>query len=128
MFLRQGGSINCTVTGSRKFSIDLAQGGLEITFIFTFKAPTKDLLEKTQRLIEEVYSTASNEIKSVQLFSKKSDVPEPKRRKVEKQTKQSSQEPEIWVSLANNIVLKQHERKILVDGQELTDIQPVKPF
>ena len=26
------------------------------------------------------------------------------------------------MSLANNIVLKQHERKILVDGQELTDI------
>ena len=29
LFLLRGGSINCKVTGSRKFSSDLPQGGLE---------------------------------------------------------------------------------------------------
>ena len=30
LFLRRGGAIQCTVTGPRKYSYDLLQGGLEL--------------------------------------------------------------------------------------------------
>ena len=30
MFIRSGGSITCTVTSSRHYSVDLPQGGLEV--------------------------------------------------------------------------------------------------
>lgn len=40
LFLRRGGSIICTVTGSRQYSEDLPQGGLEVpcSLLFTGKA------------------------------------------------------------------------------------------
>ena len=36
LFLRQGGgTIDCTVTGGRRYSVDLPQGGLESSFLPT---------------------------------------------------------------------------------------------
>ena len=38
MFLRRGGSIICRVIGSRHYSEDLPQGGLEIPCVLTFRS------------------------------------------------------------------------------------------
>jgi len=43
LFLRRGGSIICTVTGSRRYSADLPQGGLEIPCLLLFKAQHKEI-------------------------------------------------------------------------------------
>ena len=43
LFLRRGGAILCTVTGGRKYSVDLPQGGLEIPCILLFKHNPKEL-------------------------------------------------------------------------------------
>ena len=41
--LNRGGSISCQVTGRRKRSIDLPQGGLEIPCVLKFKGEKKDI-------------------------------------------------------------------------------------
>lgn len=42
LFLRRGGTIECTVTGGRRYSHDLVQGGLEIPCLLIFKSkPTE---------------------------------------------------------------------------------------
>ena len=43
LFLRRGGSIRCKVTGSRRYSSDLPQGGLEIPCSLLFKANVKEI-------------------------------------------------------------------------------------
>ncbi len=118
LFLRRGGLIQCTVTGSRRYSEDLPQGGLEIPCGLTFKIDRKDVLEKTQNLLGRVSRNEAS-AKSAPLTS---DIPEPKRSRIEVQNEESSQ-LEIWVSgLPNGLVLRQLEKNILLNGNELTDM------
>ena len=51
MFLRRGGCIHCRVTGRRRYSADLPQGGLEIPCILIFKGPIQDV-EKAKKLVK----------------------------------------------------------------------------
>ena len=51
LFLRRGGSIYCTVTGGRRHSSDLPQGGLEIPCFLVFEAEIK-LIKKLKMCIE----------------------------------------------------------------------------
>ena len=53
LFLRQRGSISCEVTGSRRSSVDLPQGGLELPCILTFSGP-KELVDKVKMRIGEI--------------------------------------------------------------------------
>ena len=50
MFLRHGGTINCRVTASRRYSRDLPQGGLEIPCVLTFRGGAKDIA-KVSKLV-----------------------------------------------------------------------------
>ena len=43
LFIRRGGMIQCTVTGRRRYSADLPQGGLEIPCFLLFKGSTKEI-------------------------------------------------------------------------------------
>ena len=43
LFLRRGGIITCTVTGARRYSADLTQGGLEVPCLLLFKAQPKEI-------------------------------------------------------------------------------------
>uniref|UniRef100_A0A1X7U0H8 Ubiquitin-like protease family profile domain-containing protein n=1 Tax=Amphimedon queenslandica TaxID=400682 RepID=A0A1X7U0H8_AMPQE len=101
----------------------------------------KELVEKTQTLIKRVYSTASSDLRQKSTHklippaaepttSHEEAIP-PKKKKVEdlddlaKWTEPfltTGEMDEVWVSgLPGNIVLTQHERKTLVEGNELTD-------
>ena len=42
LFLRRGGTISCIVSGGRRYSADLPQGGLEIPCKLLFKGKAKD--------------------------------------------------------------------------------------
>ena len=42
-FINRGGNITCQVTGSRRYSADLVQGGLEIPCLYTFSGSIKDV-------------------------------------------------------------------------------------
>ena len=43
LFLRRGGSINCIVTGRRRYSADLPQGGLEIPCKLIFSGKPREI-------------------------------------------------------------------------------------
>ena len=48
-FLRRGGTISCRVTGHRRYSADLAQGGMEIPCTLTFQAGIAQYLDKIKK-------------------------------------------------------------------------------
>ena len=48
LFLRRGGSICCIVSGGRRYSADLPQGGLEIPCGLLFKAKVKEIQKLRQ--------------------------------------------------------------------------------
>ena len=50
LFLERGGTISCTVSGSRRFSSDLPQGGLEVPCTLKFQGPPKHVA-KMQKLL-----------------------------------------------------------------------------
>ena len=52
LFIRRGGSILCTVSGSRRYFSDLPQGGLEIPAKVMLTATTKEEATKAKKLIE----------------------------------------------------------------------------
>ena len=43
LFLRRGGAIKCTVTGRRRYSADLPQGGLEVPCSLLFKGSPEEI-------------------------------------------------------------------------------------
>jgi len=51
LFLRHSSSIKCKVTGSRQYSRDLPQGGLEIFCTLTFEGDEK-FIEKVKKLMK----------------------------------------------------------------------------
>ena len=51
IFIQRGGKKCCTVTNSRRYSADLAQGGMEILCTLAFKIMDKHESEKTHKLI-----------------------------------------------------------------------------
>ena len=61
LFLRRGGIILCTVSGERRHSHDLPQGGLEVPCTLLFKHKPKEvyklkkLLSRTEKLKLELY-------------------------------------------------------------------------
>ena len=53
VFMRNGGSIKCTVTVNRRYSCDLPQGGMEIPCLLRFFGQDK-WLKKVSKLIEDL--------------------------------------------------------------------------
>ena len=51
LFLRRGGTICCTVTGSRRYSVDLPQGGLEVPCSLLFTATPREVA-KLKKLLK----------------------------------------------------------------------------
>ena len=49
IFLRRGGKIKCEVSGSRRYSADLPQGGMEIPCILLFEGKSEEI-KKIKRL------------------------------------------------------------------------------
>ena len=58
LFLRRRGAISCTVTGNRRRSNDLPQGGLEVPCVLRFTGP-EELVEKVTKRLEEIGSRVS---------------------------------------------------------------------
>ena len=52
LFIRRGGSITCVVTGSRRYSSDLPQGGLEIPCKVKFTASKTEELKKLRQTLK----------------------------------------------------------------------------
>ena len=60
IFIRRGGSIVCVVNGSRRYSSDLPQGGLEIPCILKFVARNLSEADKTRQRLESTLQTCTS--------------------------------------------------------------------
>ena len=58
LFLRRNGTIHCTITGTRRFSGDLPQGGLEVPCKLKFKGQPNDVA-KVRKLLTVRSSTST---------------------------------------------------------------------
>ena len=68
LFLQRLGTITCRVTGSRHYSQDLPQGGLELPCVYTFSGEAK-LISKIKKLLLPVDVLKSPEKKKQKLLS-----------------------------------------------------------
>lgn len=59
LFLRKGGSISCQVSGGKRYSQDLPQGGLEIPCLLRFQGTAKDI-PKVEKLATLALSSKSS--------------------------------------------------------------------
>ena len=129
LFLRKGGTILCTITGRRQYSVDLPQGGLEIPCKLTLKGDTKSV-EKVKQLLHKVSSISPTEVSSEKAPDCKETTckckPSPSKstpkpifvsevvvgRNVDKE--------HVWVSAKNTLLLADKE-VLLTHGSSLTD-------
>ena len=122
LFLRQGGSITCKVTGSRQYSRDLPQGGLEIPCQLTFEGNEKyiDKVKKLMKLSDTdsgsptasvVADTAgtSGDDNSKKVHIRVEDVEE----------NDGSEVDNVWLRI-QNVVLRLSDKTVLLNG-ELND-------
>ena len=66
VFIQRGGSIDCTITGSRRFSVDLPQEGLEIPCLLKFRGDGKDI-----KKVIKLLSTAEKMVTAEQEANKR---------------------------------------------------------
>ena len=57
LFIRRGGAIHCRVTGRRRYSSDLLQGGLEISCYLSFEGEAKEIKKLVKLLTHKRSNT-----------------------------------------------------------------------
>ena len=72
-FIRRGGTIQCIVDGSRRYSADLPQGGLEVPCKLLFSISTEEFCKKTETM---VCAALSNTTFSLDSSTSKVHIPE----------------------------------------------------
>ena len=112
LFLRRYGIISCQVTGARKYSEDLPQGGLEVPCRLTFEGSDGDI-SKVRSLVTNVDVLASTTANVIDA-DKESDQSMAKRRR-------TGDTVEEWVCIGK-ISLKNSDKMILLQGDELNDL------
>ena len=109
LFLRRNGVMKIQTTGGRRYSADLPQGGLEIPCKITFEGVGKNV-QKVKKLISAAVLTPPTAGESLP--------PDNKRRKIDSSA--DSDPAKEWVR-CGCLILSQHDRNILLTGQELSD-------
>lgn len=65
IFIRRGGEIVCRITGTRRYSADLPQGGMEIPCILIFKSQSIKECSKTEHLIKSAKNISSEVLSAI---------------------------------------------------------------
>ena len=130
LFLRHGGNIMCIVTGSRRYSQDLPQGGLEIPCEFLFTGDTK-YIEKAKHCLSLAGVSANSNAKDVSTTTDKSIVvrEEPKVEKsptkvihVTNTTESNSERSApMWMKIGR-ITLQHGQKEVILNGSMLNDV------
>ena len=120
MFLLKGGSISCQVTGKRRYSADLPQGGLELPCELRFNGPST-LVNKVQKILEKLPSVNDAEQKLT-----KDNEPPQKKAKVSHEATHiiqcdvESLQSDTWMTYESNS-LSLADKAIIVNGEKLND-------
>ena len=132
LFIRRGGSISCRVTGKRRYSCDLIQGGMEIPCLLLFEGKDKLLMDKVSKLLTFCESTVINTV-SVDSSSNgvsMKEVNPPKKLKIDIDLTGSrdlvnfidtSSDSQWLFSSSSNIKLTTEDKAIIVEGLQLND-------
>ena len=118
MFLRLGGMINCRVTGERRYSADLSQGGLEVPCILLLRGSSRDI-EKVKKLLKLSHQPSPPDINKENEPPKKKfkvDIPDSYLDKITSGQKLS----DIEINLAQQLLKKQFTS---VNGLQSTLLQ-----
>ena len=111
LFLCKGGSILCRITGSRRYSRDLMQGGLEVPCTLVFNG-VGDNISKAKQLLESalVDRPIADDEETFMLPKKKARI------------QFSSQKGSlVWVQL-EGITLKTEDKAIIANGEKMHDL------
>ena len=129
MFLRKNGTITCQVTGNRRYSSDLPQGGLEIPCTLTFSGDTM-YVEKLKGLLHDLKTKANPKTDSITAGVddcddvNESSIPEVLSTDDEEEDsmcKRKKVGETVWVSI-KGIILTDNDQRIIANGSELTDM------
>ena len=130
LFIRRGGVLNCLVTGTRRYSSNLLQGGMEIPCQYIFSG-NKDVIEKIRGRLEELQEKVSAIRESCRNVPESSNTSVTSQAAEHKSTsscdlasiKESSTpgQDSSWVKI-KDISLKISDRTIIEQGSELTDL------
>ena len=119
LFLRRGGSITCQVTGGRRYSGDLVQGGLEVPCALRFEGDDKRIA-KAKKLIESALTTETVDL----LASKKRKIDSPlvvQLDGVGGSTNSTGYSTKDWVQ-QGGIVLTTTDKEHILSGKKLNDL------
>ena len=108
LFLRRNGTtcIRCKVTGARRYSADLPQGGLEIPCTLTFQGDAM-IITKVSQLFQTIITSPEGYTPN-------------KRRKVEPEKTTTSQTTEDWLQFGG-MVLTREDKAVISSGDKLND-------
>lgn len=92
LFLRKGGTISCIITGCRRYSWHLPQGGLEVPCKLIFQSEENDIISKVKRLISQV------SLPSTWSAKPQGGEPPSKKQRTEENYADSTRETTVWIS------------------------------
>ena len=122
LFLRRDGTIMCKVIGSRHYSIDLPQGGLEIPCKLIFRSEAK-LIVKVKKLLQEAVDSGLLALSSTSTEHKspvEHPIDEPKHPHKKCRVGECDLGSKTWLQL-DGIFLTQDDKEQLSDGRWLND-------
>ena len=116
LFFRRNGVIVSRVTGSRKYSTDLPQGGLEIPCILTFTGIPSEIHK-----LKKILDVAGGSNKSIDKILKPLEDAESKPVKKRRMDDDDEYDQTPWVRINSTLSLSKDDYDILSGGMELTD-------
>ena len=126
VFIQKGGSIDCTITGSRRFSVNLPQGGLEVPCFLKFSGDGKDI-KKVIKLLSTAEKMVTAEEEANKRKPEESPDSEAKKMKLDVDIidldeikVKSSYEQAPWLTFGC-FELKLVDKEIIISGGLLTD-------
>ena len=120
LFLRARGSIGCIVRGSKRYSYDLPQGGLEIPCTLIFSGEQSKIV-KIKGLIKDIMLAEESKKRDESVESRSEDKVDDLNCESVVKRRKTSNDME-WVCIAGNISLKLEEKEMLLGGLQLTDM------
>ena len=118
-FIKRGGSIVCKVTGERRYSYDLKQGGLEVPCTLTFTSTNDGEIKKVEKLLADqipaVVLTSSNEVAKANIVCP-DDEPAAKNPRLD-----SDEDDEVWLRCCPAHNLKFADKDLITQNKQLND-------
>ena len=121
LFLRRGGVITARVTGSRQYSRDLPQGGLELPCVYLLEGEANSVEKAHSRLLT-LASAEKNSLTSSPVKDEPASVVNPLVATLDETESKERQIPASseWTK-THDIVLMMDDRQLILSGQRLTD-------